>query len=633
MSRPVLKRRHGRVVLATTAAVAFAVLLASAGMGCSSSSSAAAGSPEAGTPEGGVVLKPHVTVLSDPVMAQATVTANTISFPAAGSASLLSIGPGAVLVSGYQDGFIVRVQSVQQITTQSNGIHPLSGGSLASILFNVVPASLTDAIASADFDWTYAPTPLAADATQLLAGTATLGWSLTASTTISPSIEVQGQIRDGAVTSFQTTFTTVAADSVTESISFSGSQSWSGSVPVASASQRFIEFLGPVPVVGNVSLAIVAGYTANVTAEAIVSLGETCSVTQTDGVSYDPTNGWAGTDSTTKQCTNQPPSLSLEAAANASVYFSPTIQLTFWGVGGPSLSAQIGVSAAVTTCAPPATWSINGYVSGSVGADVSVLGVGAQFTHPLGQATYPIASGNFNLPADCGCCDSTGACEPGTTDSACGSGGKACVACTSPDTCGGSGIPQSCGCGPSNCDGCCDSTGACQAGTSSSVCGSGGAACAACTSPDTCGGGGTPQACGGCEATSCPNGCCDSTGKCQTPGTSDSACGTGGAACLACQSPATCESSQCSCPPDDGGLVPPACGSVCCDAVQFCGNAATSLCCNSGETACGSTCCGAGDTCAIAATGLCCETGETTCGSTCCPSGGSCVGSVCIPPK
>jgi len=627
-------RRSFRFVLVASLAIVSSPLAALGFVGCSSSSSSAtAESPEAGTGDGGAVLEPNVTVLSDSVAAQATLGATTLTFPAAGNDALLSIGPGAILVSGYQDGFLVRVQSVQQIATQAGGIHPLSGSTLGSILFNIVPASLTDAIASADFDWTYTPAPLAADATALLAGTATLGWSLTASTTLTPSIEVQGHIRDGAVTGFQTTFTTVLADTVSESISFNGKNSWGSSVPIASASQRFVEYLPtpiglPFPVVGNVTLAVSAGYAANITAQANVTFGSTCSVTHTDDVAYDPASGWAATDTSTKQCTNQAPALSLEAEADAKVYFTPSVQLTFWGVGGPSLSAEIGVKASATTCAPPATWSINGYVSGTVGANVSVLGVGAQFSHDLGEVDYPIASGNFTLPAACGCCDTTGTCQQGTSNDACGSGGEMCVACTSPDTCGGNGTPQSCGCGPDNCDGCCDAAGACQPGTSDDVCGSGGEACGACTSPDTCGGGGTPQMCGECDESTCPSGCCDGNGVCQG-GSSDGACGTGGAACLSCQSPAICESSQCSCPTDDAGPAA-ACGSICCETGEVCGDAAKSLCCPTDAPVCGSSCCpsaadgGTAPVCVNPATGLCCAADATGCGSKCCPAGETC---------
>jgi len=354
---------------------------------------------------GGVVLKPNVLVLADSVVAAATITANTITFPAAGNEALSNLAPGTVIVSGYQQGFILRVQSVtNQPATQSGKVHTLGLGSAATILYNTVSASLIDAIWSGSFDWTYTPTPLTADGTEVLSGTETTGFSITAQGNISPSIEVKGQITNGSVSSFETMLTTTVSDTVSESLMFDGSQSWSGSAPIpaASTSKTFVEFLGPVPVVGTVTLYVVAGYSASITATANVSLGETCSVAHTDTITYDPSAGWSADDSSTSNCMNQGPTLDLDGTASVKAYFSPSIQLSFYGIGGPSLAAEVGVEASITACPGPSTWSSDAYVSGTVGANVSVLGISQQFSKPLGKVTYPIANGTFATPSICG---------------------------------------------------------------------------------------------------------------------------------------------------------------------------------------------------------------------------------------
>jgi hypothetical protein len=51
-----------------------------------------------------------------------------------------------------------------------------------------------------------------------------------------------------------------------------------------------------------------------------------------------------------------------------------------------------------------------------------------------------------------------------------------------PDPC--SPLPPTCG--PANCNGCCDANGACQPGSSDASCGTGGVACNQCTFGDTC---------------------------------------------------------------------------------------------------------------------------------------------------
>jgi len=422
-------------------------------LGCSTTSSGLGTSADAGdapdaTVTGTGVLKPNVVVLPDSVAATATVAATTITFPAAGNESLATAAPGTILVSGYGDGFLVKVQSVMDVGGQSVGLHPLcESGCVASIVLSVLPASLTDALSSATFDWTFAPMPLTESATEALAGTAANGWSIDGNMTLAPSIEVSGQIQDGSFASFQTVFTTALSDTVTETLQFSGTKTWQGSAPLGSASQRFIEYLPtvpPFPVVGKVILSAVAGYTASISAKANVSISETCSVTHTDTIAYDPASGWQADSEQTKMCTVPAPMLDLEATATATAYFSPTLSLAFYGVGGPSLSAKVAATATITTCPPPAAWNVEGDVTGTLGAQLSVLGISKTFSTQIASFSYPIANGDFSPPEDCGCCDAQGQCQPGTSDIACGTGGEKCEACESPDTCGGGAKAQEC---------------------------------------------------------------------------------------------------------------------------------------------------------------------------------------------
>ncbi len=116
-----------------------------------------------------------------------------------------------------------------------------------------------------------------------------------------------------------------------------------------------------------------------------------------------------------------------------------------------------------------------------------------------------------------GCC-SGGVCNPGTTASACGTGGLSCAtclagwdcaagacvcvpdctgkACGAGDGCGGTCASGTCGsglhcqsascvCDPSSCAGCC-SAGQCLSGTDSGGCGTGGATCSVCSATQSC---------------------------------------------------------------------------------------------------------------------------------------------------
>jgi hypothetical protein len=80
------------------------------------------------------------------------------------------------------------------------------------------------------------------------------------------------------------------------------------------------------------------------------------------------------------------------------------------------------------------------------------------------------------------CIDSSDALD---WDSHCGHGGGACVSCAATEICGG-GVCVSRAAAEACPNGCLDAAGACQSGTSASACGTGGVRCAACTGVLTC---------------------------------------------------------------------------------------------------------------------------------------------------
>ncbi|HXN33009.1 MAG TPA: hypothetical protein VN894_14160, partial [Polyangiaceae bacterium] len=127
---------------------------------------------------------------------------------------------------------------------------------------------------------------------------------------------------------------------------------------------------------------------------------------------------------------------------------------------------------------------------------------------------------------------------------------------------------------PCNCTtGCCDATGACQPGASDTECGTPYISCENCTLSGTqC----SNQQCGAsldagvCNAQSCPSGCCDSFGQCQQ-GITSTACGNSGTNCQTClASNQTCSNQQCVTPPDAGSQCGPMTCGGCCDALGNC---------------------------------------------------------------
>lgn len=134
-------------------------------------------------------------------------------------------------------------------------------------------------------------------------------------------------------------------------------------------------------------------------------------------------------------------------------------------------------------------------------------------------------------------------------------------------SCQADGTYAACQCGSSlcnanNCNGCCDASGACQTGTSNTACGGAAQLCVACGLAQTCqlgvctsagsgggaGGGGGSGGGGGtsCGPANCGNGCCDAAGRCQYPSNTGSMlCGSAGGACSTCTANQICAADTC----------------------------------------------------------------------------------------
>src|SRR5581483_103805 len=150
-------------------------------------------------------------------------------------------------------------------------------------------------------------------------------------------------------------------------------------------------------------------------------------------------------------------------------------------------------------------------------------------------AASAACSGRPNCsPETCGgCCTGIGTCEPGDSDTLCGTNANICATYAQGRTCrggscalagsGGGGGAAGCGgqgggpaCSPLTCAGCCAAIG-CQPGLSDTACGFGGNACGGCMPGETCvagmceaGGNGGGASGGPCGPKSC-NGCCEGT--------------------------------------------------------------------------------------------------------------------------
>jgi hypothetical protein len=275
-----------------------------------------------------------------------------------------------------------------------------------------------------------------------------------------------------------------------------------------------------------------------------------------------------------------------------------------------------------------------------------------------------------------GCCDTNGACQPGNSSAACGTGGARCGACSQANGCvsghcrcaqtSDCPVNQACDVAAGTCTnscvvggntlacntGCCDLTASKQCvggGAGGTLCGTNGGVCVDCSASaagHVCQLGGVcgctaakdcppNQACvnGTCgtacsSGVACNGGCCDGT-KCQ-PGNTASACGATGGACVACSGAdagAACEASgACGCASSSDCTAPSTCGgggtpNVCGCTPKTCQTAGYQ--CGSHSDGCGGTlscgncngsgCCTVAGACAAGTASTACGEGGGTC--------------------
>jgi len=239
-----------------------------------------------------------------------------------------------------------------------------------------------------------------------------------------------------------------------------------------------------------------------------------------------------------------------------------------------------------------------------------------------------------------GCCQGT-MCVPGSSPTACGSGGQTCTNCqTLGEGCGAAGGGFFCesvsACGPENCPGCCAGN-ACLPGTDPNECGIGGQFCENCASL----GGACIASQGGfggfCENNNLcgPNcqGCCE--GSACEPGNNPTACGTFGQPCTDCtQFGETCGGA-------DAGFGQGQCVQAPCSAQNCPGCCAGGSCLQGNDpAACGANgqlcadCTSLSETCSTADAGFgggsCIKEPPPVCNETNCPTG-CCDGATCLP--
>ena len=367
-----------------------------------------------------VIVTAQTRVLTAADLVGSTLTSNQCVFSNT-APSLQGVQPGDVLVCGVGNGFLLKVLSV---TPQ--------GGTL---VLQTVLATLTDVIAKGAFDQkaTFVPSqliylapgvtvstnnpatlrpstamaagPMAAHGqftfaynfdNVALAPNVTLSGS--ADLTVAPDVSVQ----IGFPFDLQAFSASVTADMNADLDLFIGaSLSAEKEILLAQyAGTPFVIMAGPVPIVIVPMLELYGG--ASVQADAGIEFGADITGSYTAGAAWQKGTGWnnLGANSLSFSTTLGQPSV----GGNMRAYLQPHVKLAFYGVSGPDISAEPGVTLAGNLNVPKKQfcWSLTGDVDAGIRIEFLTIGnfdLSYQadlfsYTHQFAGTCYSVSSGS-----------------------------------------------------------------------------------------------------------------------------------------------------------------------------------------------------------------------------------------------
>ncbi len=307
-----------------------------------------------------LTLRDGVQVLSDDVARSITVSSEGISFSAGGNQSLLSLQPGAVLVSSYGAGFLRKVTRVEGPTTSGASLSIAASSDDQIKVFTSV-ADLTDVIGDGSWKWVVTPDPLTGTLDPLTAeGALDSQISLLTKWGLKPQFTVEIQIDKGTITRIEAEGLSDLSLDWKASLALKGEYSWTreGSLPELPI-YRGVSLLGPLPVVVSLDLTAKTGLGFDIKARAKATIGGRCSKRLGGKVVYDSvTQAWALSDqSTPLDCPIDEPVLDyVDASATGSMFLKPNLELRLYEAVGAYAGLSGAIDLHVQACPPPSRW-------------------------------------------------------------------------------------------------------------------------------------------------------------------------------------------------------------------------------------------------------------------------------------
>jgi hypothetical protein len=339
--------------------------------------------------EEAMTIKKGVVVLTAEQAQNATVEADSVTVPQGLVHSLKTIAAGDFLVSGEGDGFLRRVVSVE-----SND----------ALRMQTVDALLTDIVINGSLHTSLALDPIVLDLSgQANIGTEDLGVAVTPfMLSVTPTVDLDIVIKKSSVR----TFSTRVRYERTTSLGFSANAKAPASFDTGdiklwqSPKWRFVQSIGPIPIVEVVSVTVAAGLQGEISAAASLTMEGSCDHTQSYTLGYK--NGeWQNNQSGDTTCTPVETDFSA-AIGNIALqpYLKGTLAVDFYGIAGPYLSLSDGLLGQIATCPSPAEARLDDTARLAIGADLKKLG-GKKYEATIVAAAFPIKRWSVDTSAIC----------------------------------------------------------------------------------------------------------------------------------------------------------------------------------------------------------------------------------------
>ncbi len=335
----------------------------------------------------GAEIAPNVVVLDPAIAREVGVEDDALVFSAKTEA-VPTLAPGDFVVSAEGDGFLRQVTGVDASD---------------SLRYLTRPAELTEVVINGALHASLPLDPVELD----LSGRVTLGdpnlaLSVTPLTiTVTPTVELDLEILGREVTWFSTQLSYTRTTSAGAVVDARAPKSFStGDIALwRSPKWRFVQNIGPIPIVEVVSIVVAGGLQGRIDGLGTAVVSSACDHLQSYGLAFErgEWNQWSDGDTS---CSALQPTFSGALDATVEPYLKGTLAIDFYGVAGPYLTLRDGLAADLHVCPDPGSIALSSPASVLLGADLRKIG-GKKYETTVFSHVFPIREWSLDTAQVC----------------------------------------------------------------------------------------------------------------------------------------------------------------------------------------------------------------------------------------